>query len=135
MADDLSSGRLNVEHMVVFEADEAMLLRRVMERSTCPKCGAIYNATSNPASSPGRCTPDCGGVLVTRPEDNPDGMRERLALYRDRTLPAIAILEALGVPTYRVDGSKKPAQIVADVLSHIQPPAPVPSVAKATRKR
>ncbi len=68
--------------------DDDVLVRRLSQRWSCPKCGKIYNAGSNPPRRAGHCD-ECDANLVQREDDRPEVIRERLQVYRQTTRPLI----------------------------------------------
>jgi adenylate kinase len=72
--------------VVDFKVDEGELLRRLSGRWTCSVGGEIYNVYDAPPKAPGICDTD-GGVLVQRPDDRPEVVKERLAAYERQTKP------------------------------------------------
>lgn len=64
-------------------ADE--LSRRVSIRRECPQCGAV-------ATNERETCERCGTELESRADDSEDGFRERLKVYQELTLPALAFL-------------------------------------------
>lgn len=91
-----------VDVVVLFEAPEEVLVRRLSGRRSCPACGAVYNVYYTPPASEGVCD-RCGGTLVHRSDDEPETVRRRLQVYHEQTSPLIdyyrahdARLETLG---------------------------------------
>lgn len=78
-----------VDRVVVFEAGDEELVKRLSGRRSCPDCGAVYNIHFTPPSAEGRCD-RCGGTLVQRADDSADTVRRRLQVYKDQTAPLIA---------------------------------------------
>lgn len=72
--------------VVDFRVEDDELFRRLSGRWTCSVGGEIYNVYDAPPRSPGVCDAD-GGVLVQRPDDRPDVVKERLAAYERQTKP------------------------------------------------
>lgn len=95
---------LRLDRVVLFEVDRNLLFRRMTGRRLCPACGAIYNIFFMPPQRDGVCDRCPGIALVERPDDNPDTVRNRLAVYEIRTAPLIEHYEAQGLLS-RVDGS------------------------------
>ena len=60
-----------VDRVVVLEAADEVLVKRLSGRRSCPECGAVFNVHFNPAADEGRCD-RCGGELVHRSDDNPE---------------------------------------------------------------
>ncbi len=72
--------------VVDFRVDDDELLRRLSGRWTCSIGGEIYNVYHAPPKVQGICDAD-GGVLVQRPDDRPEVVKERLAAYERQTKP------------------------------------------------
>lgn len=91
--------------------DDAAIVRRLSKRRVCAVCGKIFGAgQGNP---PAGC-PDCGGALVQRSDDRESVVRERLAVYRQRTAPLIDYYRHR--PTFRsVDGGRTEDEVAAAV--------------------
>lgn len=72
--------------VVDFRVDDDELFRRLSGRWTCSVGGEIYNIYLAPPKVQGICDAD-GGVLVQRPDDRPEVVKERLAAYERQTKP------------------------------------------------
>lgn len=69
---------------VVIELDEESAIHRLTTRRICETCKAVY-----PADFKGE-TCECGGKLTIRSDDaNRDSIQNRLAAYRNETVPVI----------------------------------------------
>ena len=55
-------------------------------RRTCLACGATYHVVSNPPKTEGVCDA-CGAELTIRKDDQPETVRNRLAVYHKETEP------------------------------------------------
>jgi adenylate kinase len=77
-----------VDLVIVLEADDEVIVRRLTGRRSCPSCGAVYNVYTNPPAEEGRCD-RCGAGLVHREDDQPETVRRRLEVYRAETEPLI----------------------------------------------
>ena len=82
----------SVDRVVVLEADDEVLVKRIAGRRSCPECGSVFNVYMNPPASEGVCD-KCGSDLVHRPDDNPETVRNRLDVYREQTEPLIRFYE------------------------------------------
>jgi adenylate kinase len=70
------------------QVPEAVLLERLGGRLSCPKDGASYHVKFSPPRVPGKCDND-GADLVTRADDKPEAIKQRLVEYRDKTAPLV----------------------------------------------
>jgi adenylate kinase len=66
--------------------------RRVLARRLCSQCGLDYNLIAHLPQKEATCDV-CGGALVSRADDNPEALANRLADYHNETRPLIEIFE------------------------------------------
>ncbi len=78
-----------VDRVVVFEASDEELIRRLSGRRSCPECGAVFNVHFTPPKSEGKCD-RCGAALVHRADDKAETVKNRLKVYAAQTEPLIA---------------------------------------------
>jgi len=88
---------------VLLDVPEGILTDRIAGRRMCPGCGAGYHVKTIPPRVEGVCDA-CGADLVTRKDDNPETVMNRLAVYRAQTTPLIDFYGARGL-LRRVDGT------------------------------
>jgi len=93
----------SVDRVVVLEADDELLVKRIAGRRSCPECGSVFNVYTNPPAQEGICD-KCGSELVHRPDDNPETVRNRLNVYRQQTEPLIRLYESRDDVVARVPG-------------------------------
>jgi len=102
-----------LEAVVLLEVPEEVLVGRISGRRVCPACGAGFHVVTIPPKDAGFCDA-CGAGLVTRKDDDPATVENRLAVYRAQTLPLVDFYAARGL-LRRVDGAKD-ADAVTDEL-------------------
>lgn len=73
---------LSSPKVVEFHIDEEVLVKRLSDRLVNPRTGRIYHRVTNPPKVSGICDDD-GGALVQRPDDQPETIRKRFAIYAD----------------------------------------------------
>ena len=83
--------------MVLFlDVDDESIVERMSGRRTCPKCQATYHVVSHPPKKEGICD-KCGGELVTRKDDKPEVVRQRLSVYHAQTEPIVKYYQNQGI--------------------------------------
>ncbi|MGH8197361.1 MAG: adenylate kinase [Steroidobacteraceae bacterium] len=78
-----------IDAVVLFDIDPEVLQKRLVGRRSCRRCGRVFHVDSNPPRAGERCTDGRPHDLFQRPDDDEATVRERLAVYRERTQPLI----------------------------------------------
>ncbi len=92
-----------VDRVVVLDADDDVLVKRIAGRRSCPDCGSVFNVYFNPPKAEGTCD-KCGADLVHRPDDNPETVQNRLDVYKAQTEPLIRFYEGRDGVLARIPG-------------------------------
>jgi adenylate kinase len=100
--------------VLLIDAPDEEVVRRLSGRRTCVKNGHIYHVEFDPPKNEGICDQD-GSRLVQRDDDKPETVKNRLAVYHEQTEPLIAWYEERGL-LRRFDGTRPPDE----VNSHIR---------------
>ena len=82
-----------VDGVLIFEVPDEELVKRLSGRTVCESCQTPYTGRE-----PGSKCDKCGGTLVRRKDDDPEAVRNRLAVYQRQTAPVI--------DWYRKDGAR-----------------------------
>ena len=104
-----------VDAVLLLEASDEVLVKRISGRRGCPQCGRVYNIYSAPPVTEGSCD-ECGARVNHRTDDQPDTVRHRLNVYLDQTEPLVAHYEIGAFPVLRVDGEGSLEQVRSAVL-------------------
>ena len=75
-------------HVVDVKVPEGVLIERLGGRLSCPKCGASYHVKFTPPKTPNKCDNE-GADLITRADDKPEAISQRLQEYNQKTAPLI----------------------------------------------
>lgn len=79
-----------------FEINEDVLISRIVNRRSCPKCGEIYNIKFKPTKVENTCD-SCGTELTQRKDDNEETAKARFDTYFTETAPLIDYYKTKGV--------------------------------------
>ena len=85
-AEALRDNGISFDAVVSLEISDDEIVSRMSGRRVCPKCGATFHVVSNPPKTEGVCDA-CGAELIIRPDDAPETVRSRLAVYHEQTEP------------------------------------------------
>ena len=104
----------NIDRVLVIDVSDDLLVERVAGRYTCANCGEGYHDTFKQPEKDGVCD-KCGSTeFIRRPDDNPDTVRNRLAVYHEQTKPLVAYYEEQG--KVRVVDGNQPIEEVTKAL-------------------
>lgn len=87
-AESLDASGIRIDAVVSLVAPEEVIVERLGGRRDCPKCGAIYHVKNSPPKKEGTCD-QCGTALITRDDQKPEVISNRLKVYRTQTEPVI----------------------------------------------
>lgn len=73
---------------ICFDIPDDILLERIVNRRSCPKCGRIYNIKFLPSKIEGICDDD-GEKLTQRKDDTEEIAKARFVTYYEQTEPLI----------------------------------------------
>jgi adenylate kinase len=91
-----------IDVVVQLEIDADVLQQRMAGRRSCRRCGRVFHIVTNPPAPGERCTGGQPHDLFQRPDDNEETVRQRLAVYRERTQPLIDYYAQKGL-LHRID--------------------------------
>jgi adenylate kinase len=103
-----------VDRVVVLEADDDVLVKRIAGRRSCPDCGSVFNVFMNPPAQEGVCD-KCGSALVHRPDDNPETVKNRLNVYTAQTEPLIRFYEGRAGVMAKIPGEGSVEEIQSGI--------------------
>ena len=95
-AEAMEQAGISFDAVVAIEIPDEKIVARMGGRRVCENCGASYHIVNIPPKKEGVCDV-CGGKLVQRKDDNPETVRDRLAVYHKETEPLKGFYEARGI--------------------------------------
>src|SRR5689334_2807627 len=104
-----------VDAVLVFDIDDEELVQRLSGRTVCEQCQTPY--TGKDAGS--KCS-NCGGTLMRRKDDEPEAVRNRLAVYQRQTAPVLAWYEQHGTRIATVDAVGSVEEITKRALEALK---------------
>lgn len=81
---------------IYFDIANEVLIQRLVNRRSCPKCGMIYNLISSPPKLMNYCD-ICDTQLIQRKDDNEETARLRFETYENETKPLLEYFENEGI--------------------------------------
>ena len=103
-----------LDHVIEIAVDEDELVKRIVGRFSCAKCGAGYHDSFRPTRVVGVCDV-CGSTeFKRRKDDNEETVRTRMTEYRAKTQPILPYYEAKGL-VRRVNGMLSVEAVGAEI--------------------
>jgi adenylate kinase len=104
----------DLDHVIELAVNVDELVKRIVGRFSCARCGTGYHDTFRPTKVPGVCDV-CGSTeFKRRKDDNEETVRTRMAEYRAKTEPILPYYEAKGL-VRRVDGMASIDEVAAQI--------------------
>jgi adenylate kinase len=95
--------------VLLIEADDDEVVRRLSGRRMCAKSGHVYNMHTDPPEHDEVCDQD-GSKLIQRDDDREETVRNRLGVYHRQTSPLVKFYEERDL-LKRFDGSRSPTEV------------------------
>jgi adenylate kinase len=100
-----------VDAVLLFDVPDDELVARLSGRTVCQSCQTPYMGRQ-----PGEKCDKCGGTLVLRKDDEPEAVRNRLAVYRQQTEPVIGWYGQHGANVLRIEATGTVDEVTARAL-------------------
>ncbi len=95
-AEAMESMGIDLDCALNIEVEDDAIVERLSGRRECSRCAAPYHIKFNPPKQEGLCD-KCGGKLITRSDDVPATIRQRLDVYHAQTEPLKKFYEERGL--------------------------------------
>ncbi|HUS63362.1 MAG TPA: adenylate kinase [Kofleriaceae bacterium] len=113
LAAALGEAGCDLDHVLLLEVPDQLIIDRIVGRRTDPVTGTIYHMTFNPPPA------DVAGRVVQRKDDTEEACRARLEKYHSETAPIVPFYEKQGL-LRRVDGNAAPDTVTERILAALE---------------
>lgn len=111
---------VHLDAAINIEITEDEAVRRISDRLVCGQCGGTYNRQLlKVVNGPGEC-PECGGMLVQRPDDTVETAKNRLKVYLEQTHPVVDYYRSRQL-LISVDGQQAIGDVFAEIRAKLRP--------------
>jgi adenylate kinase len=114
-----------LDAVLVFDIEDEEIVRRISGRVVCDVCQAPYTGLEPGAA----CPKGDGGRLVRRRDDEPEAVRNRLAVYREQTLPVLDWYRGHAARVVEIDATGGIDEVAARALGALGIGAGAPATA------
>lgn len=108
----------DINAVIHIRVPDDVVRQRVLSRRLCGGCGLDYNLISHRPEVENVCDV-CGGQLVSRPDDTPEVLADRLADYHGKTEPVLELFRGKEL-VLDIDGTAAPDEIHAEIRSRLK---------------
>lgn len=113
LAAALGDAGCELDHVLLIEVPDQLIVDRIVGRRTDPVTGTIYHMTFNPPPA------DVAGRVIQRADDTEEACRARLEKYHSETAPIVPFYETQGL-LRRVDGNAAPDTVTERILAAVK---------------
>ena len=103
--------------VILVEVPDEEIVKRISGRRVNPESGRVYHVDFDPPEVEGIDDVD-GTPLVQREDDQPETVRNRLAVYHEQTAPLVAYYDDLSL-LQRFDGTASPNEVFDHIRATI----------------
>ena len=107
-----------MDRVIVLDAPEEELVKRISGRRTCESCQASYHVVAKPPRVAGICD-RCGGVLKQRSDDSEEIIRNRLREFTAKTKPVVEYFVSNAWPVRKIDADGNMDQIFGRIYAAV----------------
>ncbi len=107
--------RKNIK-VILIDVSEKEVFKRLINRRTCQSCKKSAYVSQNQGDS---ICEYCGGVMHTRPEDNPDAIKKRIEWFKKEVSQVIDFYKKKGM-LIKVNGDQPKEKVFEDIINAIE---------------
>lgn len=109
-----------IDKVIYIHVSEKTSIDRIATRFSCTRCKITLVITKEEQESHSMKCRNCGKDLEQRADDTPEGVRKRLEVFEEETLPVIQYFMMQG-KLLQVDGSRPMEEIYQTIIEGIFP--------------
>jgi len=109
---------IKLEAVVYLTLPPEEILKRLLNRRTCEKCGKVFNLVTKPPKTEGTCD-FCSGKLIVRSDETPEKSKVRIEWFEKEVLPMIEFYKQKGM-VEEIDGDRPIEVIFADIVERLK---------------
>ena len=106
-----------INYVFYIYVPEELIVKRLVLRRTCPNCGAMYHLEYNPPKVDNVCD-KCGTPLIQRDDDKEEVVKNRLAVYNEKTAVLLDYYRNRG-NLYKIDGNREIDEVLQSIVQVI----------------
>ena len=107
----------DINAVVLIEVPDEVVMKRIVNRRLCSKCGLDYNLIFHHPAVAGICDV-CSGALVARADDTPEAVGERHRDYHIKTQPILDLFRRKEL-IVTVDGTRPAADVQQEIRERL----------------
>lgn len=117
LAQEFEKSNITISKVFILNVDEETVINRMLNRFSCSKCGAVYNAVSKPPLFANICDVCMAtNSFSDRIDDTPEVIRNRLAIFNTNME---SIRDYYRDYIFEVDASGSPEEIFNNIKKHL----------------
>ncbi|ADL11733.1 adenylate kinase [Acetohalobium arabaticum] len=117
LKDILTDLGIELDAVLNIEVGEEEVVKRLSARRVCSECGASYHLEFDPPQKENTCD-KCSGELYQRDDDEPETIKERLEVYKEKTEPLIDYYQKTG-DLKSIDGEAAPKEVFTRIKQEL----------------
>ena len=113
----LEFGR-KISKVFIINLSEKESIGRISKRRVCSKCKSVYILGKDIKDENEPCA-KCGGNIIIRPDDSEEGVRKRLGIFGEETMPVINYFKEKGL-VEEIDGDQSIEKVFEKILGKLK---------------
>lgn len=113
----LSTYNRQISHIFFIQISEKETIKRLNKRGSCEKCGTPYILEKTITDQKRKCS-KCQGKIVRRADETSAAIKQRLALYHQKTAPVVEYYRRKN-KLIVIKGEQSTEKVFQDILSYL----------------